>query len=69
MVEQGRWGGVMRSVIGMTVLAAALAACSGPFPIQMNAARKTAIHECNVKASVWKTVVAKHFSLQRIEPV
>ena len=45
----------MRIVIMMAMLGIPLAGCVGSVPIQMNAARKTAIHECSVKAEKFMT--------------
>ena len=41
----------MRIVIGVTMLSIALAGCAGHEPVQLNAARKAAIHDCSVKAA------------------
>lgn len=45
----------MRIAIMMAVLSLPLTGCTGPIPIQMNAARKAAIHACNGKAEKYLT--------------
>ena len=45
----------MRIAIVMAMLSVPLAGCVGRIPIQMNAARVAALHECNIKAGRFLT--------------
>ena len=54
MIFAGREG-AMRIVIGVAMLGIALTGCAGRKPVQLNAARRTAIRECSIKAAKFPT--------------